>query len=676
MPPDGAQHPDDAQAAGSPVLRRRERRLRAVDMTLSDALVGRVVDGRYKVASRIARGGMATVYLATDTRLDREVALKVMHPHLADDEQFVARFHREAKSTARISHPGVVAVYDQGADGDAVYLAMEHVAGTTLRDEMNNLGQLSAGEALGLLEPVLDALSAAHRAGVVHRDVKPENVLLTDDGRVKVADFGLARAASATGTATTGMLIGTVAYLSPELVLRGVADARTDVYAVGIVLFEMVTGRQPFTGEVPIQVAYQHVHDDVPAPSTVCEGVPEEIDDLVLWCTARDPDERPTDARELLGEVRRLRAEMSPESLVRNVGPPSPAPGAREQAPARADDRTVVVSRQREHVRALPVGDPENGPANDPDPPGDDDWGYGPGGRRRRRGLIALVAVLVAAIALGGGGWFFAAGPGAFTTTPDVVGQPVEAAQDAVAAAGLGALVSERFDETAPAGQVLGTQPDAGGEIRKDGTVELFVSRGSEFVAVPDLTGRAAQEATALVEDGDLVLAQGDPVFDEEAPEGAVVSQAPAPGERLRRGETVTVVTSRGREPIPVPAVTGDSRDEAVAAIEDAGLTVAEAAPVFSDDVPEGDVVSQSPAEGTLFRGDTVTVVVSQGPELVEVADVVGQQVEIATEALEGAGFQIEVERVLGGFFGTVRDQDPDAGTSVPRGSIITLTIV
>ncbi|MFP5345811.1 MAG: protein kinase domain-containing protein, partial [Actinomycetes bacterium] len=231
-----------------------------MDTTLSDPLVGRVLDGRYTVESRIARGGMATVYLATDNRLDRDVALKVMHPHLADDEQFVARFHREAKSAARMSHPSIVAVYDQGTDDGAVYLAMELVPGRTLRDLLDERAPLPPGEALDLLAPVLDALAAAHRAGIVHRDVKPENVLLTEDGGVKVADFGLARAASSAHTGTsTGMLIGTVAYLSPELVLRGIADARTDVYAAGIMLFEMLTGRRPYVGEVPIQVAYQHV---------------------------------------------------------------------------------------------------------------------------------------------------------------------------------------------------------------------------------------------------------------------------------------------------------------------------------------------------------------------------------------------------------------------------------
>jgi serine/threonine-protein kinase len=278
---------------------------------------------------------MATVYVALDKRLDREVALKVMHPHLADDEQFIARFHREAKSAARMSNPNVVQVFDQGTDGDVVYLAMELVPGRTLRDLLDERGVLSPRETLDILEPVTDALAAAHRAGIVHRDVKPENVLLTEDGRVKVADFGLARAATTaqTGT-TTGMLIGTVAYLSPELVLRGVADARSDVYAVGILLFEMLTGRRPFTGDVPIQVAYQHVNSQVPAPSTLDAGIPTALDEVVLRATARDPDERPVDARELYAELLQTREELSEADLDRVSDAVPPAASATDDEPA------------------------------------------------------------------------------------------------------------------------------------------------------------------------------------------------------------------------------------------------------------------------------------------------------------------------------------------------------
>ena len=281
---------------------------RAVSST-GDALIGRTLDGRYRVLRRVADGGMATVYLAVDERLDREVALKVMRAHLVHDDSFVTRFRREARSAASLSHPNVVAVFDQGTDGDHIFLAMEYVAGKTLRDVLRDEGPLSPRAALDVLEPVLLALAAAHDKGLIHRDVKPENVIISDTGAVKVADFGLARAVtSQTVTSSTGMLLGTVAYLSPEQVERGVADPRSDVYAAGLVLFEMLTGGKAFTGETPIHVAYQHVHGGVPAPSSRVEGIPESLDELVAESTSRDPDERPENAAEMLGLVRRVRS--------------------------------------------------------------------------------------------------------------------------------------------------------------------------------------------------------------------------------------------------------------------------------------------------------------------------------------------------------------------------------
>ena len=297
-----------------------------METTVTDPLVGRLLDGRYRVSSRVARGGMATVYRATDARLDRVVAVKVMHPGLGDDADFARRFVREARSAAQLSHPNVVAVHDQGEDDGLLYLVMEYVEGWTLRDLMRERGPLQPGDALALLEPVLCALAAAHAAGIVHRDIKPENVLISDDGQVKVADFGLARAVTAASatTATGGLLIGTVSYLAPEIVLDGAADARCDVYAVGVLLTEMLTGRRPHEGDSPIQVAYKHVHDDVPPPSRVLAGLPPSIDDLVLQATTRQPEGRPADARELLRQVRQVRQE-----LATRVEDPQPALAAK-----------------------------------------------------------------------------------------------------------------------------------------------------------------------------------------------------------------------------------------------------------------------------------------------------------------------------------------------------------
>lgn len=642
--------------------------------TAADHVVGRALDGRYEVVSRIARGGMATVYLATDTRLDRDVAVKVMHPHLADDEQFVARFHREARSAARLSHQGVVAVYDQGRDDDLVYLVMEHVPGTTLRDLLNEAGALTAGQALGVLEPLLEALAVAHRAGIVHRDVKPENVLLTDDGRVKVADFGLARAASSTQTsATTGLLMGTAAYLSPELVLRGIADARSDVYAVGIMAFEMLTGRQPFTGEVPVQVAYQHVHERVPPPSSLDPGVPPAIDALVTRAAAQDPDERPADARELLEEVRAVLAGLDDDELDRE---PVLAPHADGTLPQ--DDPDVPDQHATRIVGTrLGLDDARGRPA--PAATGEVDrsseWGYGPQGGRRRRGLWALVALLVLAVAGGGVGWYFVTGPGSYTVVPTVTGT-LEEARRTLDSAGLATKPVEQYDEQVPAGSVVGTEPGAGEQVRKGGTVTVLVSRGSELTLAPDLAGRSVEEAEGLLAADDLTVAP-DPAqeYSETVPEGGVVSQVPAAGEQVRRGTEVAVVVSRGREPIPVPAVAGQERGAAEQAVTDAGLAPS-VTEEFSDTVAAGVVISQSPADGTLFRGDAVALVVSKGPPLVEVPQVRGQQLDEARRALEAAGFVVEVRRLVENGFGTVLGTNPGAGQQVPRGSTVTVNVV
>ena len=652
---------------------------------MTDPLVDRTVDGRYVVRSRIARGGMATVYLATDTRLERDVALKVMHPHLADDEEFVARFHREAKSAARLNHPGVVAVFDQGADGDTVYLAMEHVPGHTLRDLIADSGPLTPREALGVLEPVLDALGAAHRAGIVHRDVKPENVLLADDGRVKVADFGLARAATgAASSATQGMLIGTVAYLSPELVLRGVSDSRTDVYAAGVMLFEMLTGRQPFSGEVPIQVAYQHVHEDVPAPSELVPGLSADVDDLVQWATSRNPDERPEDARVLLAELREVRGHLSTQELDHQASPAAAA--AAEQAPD-GDGRTLALPRSGRAL-ALPVGDDHEADehaaparsaparARGAQDTREQDWGYGPGGRRRRRGLIALVVLLLAAIALGTGGWWFAAGPGAYTSTPTVAGEPVERAQQLLSASGLRSTLSQRFDDAVPEGTVIDSRPAGGEQVRKDGRVELFVSAGPELVAVPTLTGSTLEEATAALTDAGLLLGERGEEFSEDVEQGRVISQSVPAEQQLRRGEAVDVVVSQGRQPIEVPSVAGQSQGDAEKAITDAGLSVGEVTPAESMDVAEGTVISQDPADGTLFRGDAVSLVVSSGPPMVTVPDLSGQQLAQAEQALRDLGLEVNVERLFGGIFGTVHSTDPGGGEQVRKGSTVTVRVV
>nr|WP_043845944.1 Stk1 family PASTA domain-containing Ser/Thr kinase [Arthrobacter crystallopoietes] len=660
-------------------------------------MVGATVDGRYLIQSRLARGGMSTVYLATDMRLDREVALKIMYPHLADDPSFLERFVREAKSAARLSHPHVVGVQDQGFDGQVAYLAMEYVPGHTLRDVLRDKGALSPRLALALLDPVVEGLAAAHSAGLVHRDVKPENVLMSSDGRIKVGDFGLAKAAST--TSNTGTLIGTVAYLAPELVTGSPADARSDVYSVGIMLFEMLTGTQPFTGDVPINVAFQHVNSSVPPPSSLVPGLAADLDELVLWCTA-EPERRPIDANALLGELRHIRTTLSdaeldgrsPTARPQTASAPTealPAAGPTEVV-AKDPNRTTVIAPSYRHTQALTRARPtpaHHSPAAAPTK-------REARARQRelarqarrpeqslransgRRGLLWIILLALLAVLAAGAGWFFGIGPGAAVEVPTVSGRPAGEAQSVLDGEGLNYRLRETFHEEFAEGVAIGTEPPAGEQIRRFETLTLMVSKGPELFDVPKLEGLTLEEARGELEGVGLSLGEGGEAYDEEVPAGEVLAQEPAAGERLRRGTPVDVTVSKGPEPFDVPQVAGLTQDEAVQALRQAGLDV-EIAPeaVFDREVPEGGVASQAPASGSVVRGDTVTLTLSKGPRLVEVPDFVGEQAEDARRALEELGFEVEVNEILGGFFGTVRAQDP-SGEAVPEGSVITLTVV
>jgi serine/threonine-protein kinase len=630
-----------------------------VSSGVTESLVGRVLDGRYRVLSHIADGGMASVYLALDTRLEREVALKVMRPGLAADETFVSRFRREARSAARLSHPHVVAVFDQGEDDGSMFLAMEYVPGQTLREVMQAEGPLTPRAALDIMDPVLQALSAAHRAGIIHRDVKPENVILREDGTVKVADFGLARAVTTqTTTAQTGMLLGTVAYLSPEQVERGIADARSDVYAAGLILFEMLTGTKAFTGDSPIHVAYQHVHGSIPAPSSRVESVPSELDTLVALATARDPDQRPADAGEFLSEVRKARAALSPTDL-----------DHRPEGAAAEDGglSTVAVAR----TTALPIGERPSAPEPTRATSGSTE-GAGRGGRPWKWAVAALL-LLAAATA---GAWYFTMGPGSPTVVPVVVGQTFAQAQSRLSAAHLDAKRVDAFDERVGRGLVISANPGAGAEVGRSTAVVLTVSKGPERYAVPTLVGSTATEAKARLAEKRLTLGGSSEAYDEKIPAGQIVSSTPRAGTQLRRGTAVTIVVSKGRQPIDVTDYTGKPADQAVAALTDAGLRVDATKQEFSTDVPKGSVISQSPATGTLFRGDQVTLVVSKGPEMVSVPNVQGKQLRQARTILEDAGFQVRVENFMGGLFGTVRSQSPAGDAKAPKGSTVTLVVV
>ena len=651
-----------------------------VSSGVTESLLGRVIDGRYRVQSHIADGGMASVYLALDTRLDRDVALKVLRRDLAQDEGFASRFRREARSAARLSHPNVVSVFDQGEDDGHMFLAMEYVPGQTLREVMRAEGPLTPRAALDIMAPVLQALGAAHRAGIIHRDVKPENIILReDDGTVKVADFGLARAVSnQTSTSQTGVLLGTVAYLSPEQVERGIADARSDVYAAGLILFEMLTGSKAFTGDTPIHIAYQHVHSSVPAPSSRVSTVPGELDALVALATSRDPDQRPSDADDFLAQVRRSRAMLTPTELDRRPqGPSAMAAGASTVAVERTSAFPVDPSHEARHSRpvgpvALPVDRTPTAPPG-PDPWTDDEGGGGP--RRRAPWGWVVAALLVTALA-GVAAWWFMAGPGSPTVVPRVTNLTYAQAQGALQKAHLSGERVDAFDETIPKGVVISTDPGAGTELRRSQDVTVTVSRGPERYAVPAVVGASANETQARLTATKLALGKTTEAYSEKVAQGLVISTDPKVGTSLKRGAKVDIVVSRGRQPVEVPDFTGKPADQAVKALTDAGLQVDATEQKNDDTVPKGSVISQTPSSGTLYRGDKVTLVVSKGPEVVKVPDVQGKQEADAVKILEDAGFQVKVDRFMGGIFGTVRSQNPAAGSEQPKKTTITLVIV
>jgi serine/threonine-protein kinase len=658
-----------------------------VERTVTDAVVGRVLDGRYRVGPRIARGGMATVYEATDLRLDRICALKVMHATLGDDDDFAGRFVREAHAAARLSHPNVVAVYDQGDDDGTLFLAMEYVPGHTLRDLIRSRAPIPPRQALALLDPVLSALAAAHQAGMIHRDVKPENVLLSDDGRVvKVADFGLARAVSAETqhTATGGVLIGTVSYLSPELVVDGSADPRSDVYAAGVVLYEMLTGRKPHEGESPIQVAYKHVHEDVPPPSALVPGLPAYVDALVARATARDRDLRPADARVMLHQLRRVRAALDhgvledPEltedltptvSIGREGAARDYIDYTREEPDLSAHVPTILSPAQAAGGEAGGTGVIASRARAESRPPGRDRR------PRRRRGRLLLALALLLAVAVGTAGWWF--GAGRYVSTPGVLDLTTRAAQAKVETAGLSFRVDGRtWSETVPAGKVVSTDPAPGHDVLRDGTVSAVVSKGPERHAVPRLAGLRLDGAQASLRRAHLSYGDATYQWSQRVAKGVVIGSDPAAGTPLRRGTAVDVSVSRGPHPVKVPNLAGDDARAAAKALRHLHLRV-HATQRHSDAVPEGDVISQSPDSGRLFRGDTVQLVVSKGPVLVEVPDVRRMSADQATATLTAAGFRVRVlrEPVYVGL-GLVVKEDPSTGTRAPRGSTVAIYVV
>jgi len=511
-------------------------------------MVGRLLDGRYQIRARIARGGMATVYLATDLRLERRVAVKVMHAHLADDAAFRDRFIQEARSAARLAHPNVVNVFDQGQDLGTAYLVMEYLQGITLRDLLGEYGRLTPEQTIDILEAVLAGLVAAHKAGIIHRDLKPENVLLADDGRIKIGDFGLARAATS-HTASGQALLGTIAYLSPELVTRGIADTRSDVYAVGIMTYEMLTGEQPFKGEQPVQIAYQHANDSVPAPSLKNPGVPAPLDDLTLWATSRDPEDRPRDARAMLDQLFETQ-HLIADGVDQRRRPTTQRTAVLPVAGATRDLATADVAPAAPTRRAQPTDAVDRLRAASQ--------------RARRRGLWTFAAVLVAGAMAAGTGWYYGGGPGSTAAVPAVTGMTEDRATVALSAQGFRKGVTRAVWSARQEGTIVGTRPASGVRIAPGTAVSLVLSRGERPATAPTVKGRTAAAAAAAVASARLLLA-GTVEKTSSRPAGTAVRLIDEDGETVAAGSEldartpVRLVVSKGPAVAPTPTVPADA---------------------------------------------------------------------------------------------------------------------
>jgi beta-lactam-binding protein with PASTA domain/predicted Ser/Thr protein kinase len=631
-------------------------------MAVSDTLINTVFDGRYRVLRKLGSGGMANVYLAEDGELGRQVAIKILNDRHAADDQFVERFRREAKNAAGLSHPNIVQIYDRGEAEGTYYIAMEYLEGQTLKELAGVRGPLPVRDAIAYARQILAALRFAHRKGIVHRDIKPHNALIDDDGRLKVTDFGIARAGPASQMTEAGSIIGTAQYLSPEQARGGAIDQRSDLYSVGVVLYELLTGTVPFTGDTPVEIAMKHLSSVPEPPSARRAEIPRPLDQVVLRALAKDPDERYASAEEMDAELARV-AEGLPVSTETAEAATAVLAGAGVTDTA----ATAVVRR--------PAPPP---PRTYAPPPSE--YYYEPPQRRRRPIWPWLLALLLL-VAAGFAGWF------AFQTIEDRLESELVAVPNVVGLEEILAVrrlmdrdlvpdVRRERDEEVPRGKVISQDPEPGDRVPRDNQVVLRVSEGPPTTEVPDVEGRSATDAVSILKDAGLD-ANVESVPSRE-PEGTIIAQHPAAGETVRLGTSVRINASKGPELVIVPSVVGDRYEDALATLQRAGFAVART-DVDNEEAPRGIVVGQNPGEETSQpRGSRITLSVSKGPTTVEVPDVLGFQEDAARSTLEGEGFGVRVRRQEVSTpeeADIVLDQFPAPGETANPGSFVSIIV-
>jgi len=627
-------------------------------------LSGELIDSRYQLIRQVANGGMASIYEAMDTRLDRKVAVKIMHPHLAQDEAFVNRFIREAKAAAALSHPNIVAVQDQGWNQGgvpAVFLVMEFIEGSTLREYLNERGRFEVKDAINYLIPIVSALSAAHSIGIVHRDVKPENIMISKEGRIKIADFGLARGEliGSTMTAESSVILGSVSYLSPEQVQRGIADARSDVYAVGIVAFEMLTGEKPFIGDSPIQIAYMHVNQDIPSVRSKRKDIPEALDALISRATNRDPDMRPRDAGEFLGALEKIQAELDPKKNQLKLDLDLPVEPIREKARTKIkhdvvkDETAPIVETTKEIARK-------------------DERKRRTSKRVKRNRKVAFII----AIALGIGGWYAIIGPGSRIVVPSTVGGSYQDALAAFNPLGItNVVIEKRYDEEIASGTIIQSQPPGGGRIDVGGKVTLLISQGPERYTIASLVGLTPAAAIATLTKSPLKIGTTTQIFSKKIPKGFVISSDPVAGSKVKRDSIVNIVVSKGVETMALVSYIGKSSDQALSELTDAGFVVTSTY-AFDENILAGTVISQTPAGDTnVVKNSKVTLVVSKGTQFVYIPNVFSIEESLAVKALEDLELKVVVKKLGVKKTKKVTNISPKVGSKVTRGSTVTITV-
>lgn len=627
-------------------------------------LSGELIDGRYQLIRQVANGGMASIYEALDTRLDRKVAVKIMHPHLAQDDAYVTRFIREAKAAAALSHPNIVAVQDQGWNQNgipAVFLVMELIEGSTLREYINERGRFEIREAINYLTPILSALSAAHSIGIVHRDVKPENILVSNEGRVKIADFGLARGEviGSTMTAESSVILGSVSYLSPEQVQRGIADARSDVYAVGIVAFEMLTGEKPFLGDTPIQIAYMHVNEDIPSLRSKRKEIPQALDELIIRATNRDPDLRPRNAGEFLRDLEAIALELDPKRNQMKLDLDLPVEPIREKKrePVKPKELSETKVEIKETTKQIRRSEEKKRRTSK---------------RVRRNRKIALLL----AIALGVGGWYALVGPGSRIVVPSVVGGTYDDALSAFTPLGITNIaVVERFDEEINSGTIIESSPPGGGRIETGEKVILVISKGAERYTIISLVGLTPEAAATALSKNPLILGENIELFSNTIPKGFVMGSKPQAGTKVKRNATVSIIVSKGVETLLVASYVGMSGEQALNELTDSGFNV-ESSYAFSENILTGAVISQNPSGNSQVpKGASITLKVSKGTEFVFVPNVFSLDEATAVRTLKDLELKVVVKKLGTKANKKTTNISPKVGSKVKRGSIITITV-